>query len=173
MSTHLLASFNLSCTYLHFSSLFISAWLSVRYTHAYTVPAAGTSPIFPVQQPNPVDAHSFLRVIGDTVETISCPRGFVFSDAELKCVATTATMSRSASQTKELSTPECPSGLRGLWPNQYNCRTFLNCWDGTGYEMNCTSYLLFSFENRNCEWPETSGCCEYVEKNSSRLVQSV
>lgn len=149
-------------------SVFFSAFLCC--CGAYTVPNADPL-IFPRQKANPENSKTFTRVTRDGGEVVlDCPTGFVFSKEELKCVLTNSRYRLSS--LRNLSTPSCPDFFRGTMLNPTNCRTFIDCWDGLGYEMPCAAHLLYSESLGSCDYPEIASCCEYWEKNSSQIVQS-
>lgn len=127
--------------------------------------------IFPRQKAHPENSKTFTRVTRDGEEVVlDCPPGFAFSQEALKCVLSN---SRSAlSSTRKLSTPSCPDSFRGTILNPTNCRTYIDCWDGSGYETLCAAHLLYSESLGYCDYPESASCCEYWEKDSSQIVQS-
>lgn len=129
-----------------------------------------TDPLaFPTQRADPSSSQSFIRTTPEGEELLlTCPSGFSFSTDELKCVRSDT---RKVSS-KKLSLPECPAAFRGTLPIEKDCRTFLNCWDGIGYETLCAAHLVYNEGIGTCDYPETAGCCEYWENDSSLIVQS-
>lgn len=128
--------------------------------------------VFPIQFPNVENEQSFFGINGDKqIEFLTCPDGFTFDIKDLKC--------RHISKPKRFNTGSlrneisCPAGFRGTLPNSLNCRTFLNCWDGIGFETLCTAHLLYSNITNRCEWPEESKCCEFWEKDPGSLVVDI
>lgn len=148
-----------------------SAWLCLCFAHAYTVRSTESTP-FPIQIAASTDSNTFLRIHRSGTEALKCPSGFFFSSQQMKCVVDTTNALKKTNYFLRSEDNVCPSDFRGTTPNPLSCRSFYNCWDGIGYEMACNDHLLYNKDKLQCDWPETAGCCEYWEKNSSLIVQS-
>lgn len=149
----------------------ISAWLCQCFAHAYTVDFSGNI-AFPVQHMEPIDTLSFTRTYNTAIKVFRCPTGFFFNTEKLKCVAKiNNNIKKNNRHPFKTSNAVCPPNFKGTLPNPLNCRSYYDCWEGRGYVMPCNEHLLYSEKVFRCEWPESAGCCEYLEKNSSLIVQ--
>ncbi|XP_055384259.1 probable serine/threonine-protein kinase DDB_G0282963 isoform X1 [Condylostylus longicornis] len=52
----------------------------------------------------------------------------------------------------------CPPGITGLFPYKYDCRRFLNCWQGRGYVQPCGAGTLFNPISLECDHPHKVNC---------------
>ncbi|KAJ8937748.1 hypothetical protein NQ314_011732 [Rhamnusium bicolor] len=51
-------------------------------------------------------------------------------------------------------------------------KSFILCGAAGNFVMDCPANLLFNGLKNYCDYPRSAGCCEFIEKNSSRLVQN-
>ncbi|KAM7357570.1 uncharacterized protein ACRADG_002858 isoform 3-T3 [Cochliomyia hominivorax] len=52
----------------------------------------------------------------------------------------------------------CPSGHTGQLPYAYDCRRFLNCWNGRGHIQTCSVGTVFNPETLECDRPDKVKC---------------
>lgn len=52
----------------------------------------------------------------------------------------------------------CPSGHTGQLPYAYDCRRFLNCWNGRGHIQTCSVGTVFNPETLECDSPNKVKC---------------
>lgn len=64
----------------------------------------------------------------------------------------------------------CPPAFDGLLSNPNDCRTFYNCADGNGSQLECSDHLVFNEFDGRCDYPEDAGCCEFWEVDRDKLV---
>ena len=53
----------------------------------------------------------------------------------------------------------CPND--GVYPNYYNCSTFITCSNGIQYIMECPEGLIWNVEEGKCDWPYNTDCVTY------------
>ncbi len=50
----------------------------------------------------------------------------------------------------------CPAD--GVYPNYYNCSTFITCSNGIQYVMACPEGLIWNVDTNACDWPYNTKC---------------
>ncbi len=53
----------------------------------------------------------------------------------------------------------CPAD--GVYPNYYNCSTFITCSNGIQYVMACPEGLIWNVDTNACDWPYNTECVAY------------
>ncbi|EFX73742.1 putative peritrophic matrix protein PTM2 [Daphnia pulex] len=53
----------------------------------------------------------------------------------------------------------CPED--GVYPNYYNCSTFITCSNGIQYLMACPEGLIWNVDTSECDWPNNTECVTY------------
>ncbi|XP_046644528.1 endochitinase-like [Daphnia pulicaria] len=53
----------------------------------------------------------------------------------------------------------CPAD--GVYPNYYNCSTFITCSNGIQYVMACPEGLIWNVDTNACDWPYNAECVAY------------
>lgn len=53
----------------------------------------------------------------------------------------------------------CPED--GVYPNYYNCTTFITCSNGLQYVMACPEGLIWNVDTNECDWPYNTECVSY------------
>ena len=53
----------------------------------------------------------------------------------------------------------CPQD--GVYPNYYNCSTYISCSNGVIYVMACPDGLIWNVETNTCDWPANTTCVTY------------
>lgn len=53
----------------------------------------------------------------------------------------------------------CPSD--GMFPNYYDCSTYIHCTNGIQYVQPCPEGLIWNLEGGYCDWPENTVCAAY------------
>lgn len=64
----------------------------------------------------------------------------------------------------------CPPAFDGVLPNPRDCRTFYNCADGNGSQLECSDHLVFNELTDQCDYPEDADCCEHPQVDNNKLV---
>ncbi|XP_037937801.1 uncharacterized protein LOC119671297 isoform X3 [Teleopsis dalmanni] len=54
--------------------------------------------------------------------------------------------------------PDCPPQYTGLLPYNYDCRRFVNCWNGRGHIQSCAPGTVFNHETLECDRPDKVQC---------------
>jgi len=54
----------------------------------------------------------------------------------------------------------CPSGFKGLLPDDSDCRRYISCSENGGFYMKCQTGLVWNKTTKTCDWPseENPGC---------------
>lgn len=120
---------------------------------------------FPKQFALLSDKTEFVRVFGEKEEIIKCPIGLVFNNEDLHC-----STNFQYERMYNISPDCCPDHFEGLVPNPMECSSFINCWNGSAFIQNCPTDQLFSNTTGRCTYPQDANCCEYWEKDSSKIV---
>lgn len=120
---------------------------------------------FPKQFATTSDGTEFVRIYAGKSVEIKCPNNFVFDDVLLRCDINSA-------ETHTIDYSEyCGKNFQGVVPNPMKCRTFINCGRGDiAYVQYCPTNQLFSNSSGRCTYPDIANCCEYWEKDSSKIV---
>lgn len=53
---------------------------------------------------------------------------------------------------------DCPAGHTGQLPYAYDCRRFLNCWNGRGHIQTCSPGTVFNYKTMECDRPDKVDC---------------
>lgn len=56
----------------------------------------------------------------------------------------------------------CPED--GVYPNYYDCTTFITCSNGLQYVMSCPEGLIWNVDTNECDWPNNTECVSYPRK---------
>lgn len=56
----------------------------------------------------------------------------------------------------------CPED--GVYPNYYDCTTFITCSNGLQYVMSCPEGLIWNIDTNECDWPHNTECVSYPRK---------
>lgn len=54
--------------------------------------------------------------------------------------------------------PRCADIGVSTWPHPLDCNKYIQCSDGSSFEMRCPSGLYYSDLDKLCEDPQKSGC---------------
>nr|CAH0112103.1 unnamed protein product [Daphnia galeata] len=66
----------------------------------------------------------------------------------------------------------CPED--GVYPNYYNCSTFITCSNGIQYVMSCPEGLIWNVDTNKCDWPYNTQCVIYPRNvNSGKLLKLI
>ncbi|XP_018562397.1 uncharacterized protein LOC108904361 [Anoplophora glabripennis] len=146
---------------LHSAVIFAS--ILVAIVSGFTI--TNEDPILPIQQI--LDDNSFLRTFpNNEQEIVKCPEGTHLDKSSYICHFDEASSGKPISPFGV-----CSSGI-GDFSNPESCRTFVSCGPSGDFTVTCSANLLYNEVTKKCDWPTKAGCCEYVEYNSSRLVQN-
>ncbi|KAJ8925644.1 hypothetical protein NQ315_009489 [Exocentrus adspersus] len=168
-----MASFLVSC---HFSKSLNKATLLMAATSFLITEE---DPILPVQQL--LNDDTLLRILpNDKKEIVQCLDGTYLDKSTLTCkfenLRPPQVLVGISPQVRPHSAhphPDmCPSGRIGDFENPENCRSFVSCGASGAYLVHCAENLLYNEVLNQCDWPKESVCCEFKEKNSSRLLQN-
>lgn len=145
--------------YRNFSYL-ISVVTLISVCSSYTL-KQGQRVTFPTQREILNDGSSFERVDANNRSVIlTCPNGFIFNSEELKCKIV------KHEDFDDVILDICLLDESGVFPDPMNCRNFISCQLGKDNLQLCDAHLLFNSDKRQCDWPEESNCCEYIENMS-------
>ena len=66
---------------------------------------------------------------------------------------------------------ECPAGHTGQLPYGYDCRRFLNCWNGRGHIQTCAPGTVFNYRTMECDRPDKVDCGALSALGAQKIQQ--
>ncbi|VEN60716.1 unnamed protein product [Callosobruchus maculatus] len=116
-----------------------------------------------------------VRMTSDgQIITIQCPAGTRLDKTAMICAFVEDKenpLGISALEGKEEEICIPGKTKKSVLPAFEDCRHFVLCGSSGSFKMECPGTMLFNEHINACDYMETAHCCEYPEKNSSRLLQ--
>jgi len=112
---------------------------------------------------DPESCNRFIQCMDGLAYHFACQENLFWS-SELKiCTEESVAKCGDAESNSDANKADdslCPTGFKGLLPDESNCRRYISCSENGGFYMKCQTGLVWNKKTNTCDWPseENPGC---------------